>query len=97
MRVPTPDTSMSPDRDRSLSDTAQEIRARRATGDALVACYDRVAAGGFVIVDDYGAIQQCALAVADFRAARGITEAFHTVDWTGVYWRNHRTGRARAR
>ena len=50
-----------------------------------------------MIVDDYGAIQQCALAVADFRAARGITEAFHTVDWTGVYWRNHRTGRARAR
>ena len=58
-----------------------------STRDALVACYDRVVPGGFVIVDDYGAIPQCARAVTDFRAERGITDPIHTVDWTGVYWR----------
>ena len=58
-----------------------------STRDALVACYDRVAPGGFVIVDDYGAIPQCARAVTDFRAERGITDLVHTIDWTGVYWR----------
>jgi O-methyltransferase len=57
-----------------------------STRDALVACYDRVTSGGFVIVDDYGAIPQCARAVTDFRAERGITEAIQTIDWTGVYW-----------
>jgi O-methyltransferase len=58
-----------------------------STRDALVACYDSVVPGGFVIVDDYGAIPQCARAVADFRAARAITDVVHTIDWTGVYWR----------
>ena len=58
-----------------------------STRDALLACYDRVAPGGFVIVDDHGAIPQCARAVADFRAERGVTDALHTIDWTGVYWR----------
>ncbi len=41
----------------------------------------------FVIVDDHGAIPQCARAVADFRAEQGITDALHTIDWTGVHWR----------
>ena len=45
-----------------------------STRDALLACYDRVTPGGFVIVDDYGAIPQCARAVTDFRAERGITD-----------------------
>jgi O-methyltransferase len=58
-----------------------------STRDALHACYDHVAPGGFVIVDDYGAIPQCARAVADFRAERAITDVVHTIDWTGVYWR----------
>jgi len=58
-----------------------------STRDALVACYDRVAPGGFVIVDDYGAIPQCARAISDFRAERGITDPIHRIDWTGVYWR----------
>jgi O-methyltransferase len=57
-----------------------------STRDALLACYDRVTPGGFVIVDDYGAIPQCARAIADFRAERGITDTIHAIDWTGVYW-----------
>ena len=58
-----------------------------STRDALHSCYDHVAPGGFVIVDDYGAIPQCARAVADFRAERSITDVVRKIDWTGVYWR----------
>jgi O-methyltransferase len=41
---------------------------------ALESLYDRVAPGGFVIVDDYGAIATCRQAMHDFRAARDITD-----------------------
>lgn len=54
---------------------------------ALTSLYDKVSAGGFVIIDDYWAIEACARAVEDFRAARGIAEPLEKVDWTGVYWR----------
>ena len=46
--------------------------------------------GGFVIVDDYGNIEACRQAVHDFRAARGITDPIHPIDWGGVYWRRSR-------
>jgi O-methyltransferase len=55
--------------------------------DALQALYDKVARGGYVIVDDFGAMPQCARAVLDFRAARGIAEPMQKIDWTGVFWR----------
>jgi len=58
-----------------------------STIDALNALYDKVSPGGFVIVDDYGALPQCKQAVTDFREGRGITEAIQEVDWTGAYWR----------
>jgi macrocin-O-methyltransferase TylF-like protien/glycosyl transferase family 2 len=58
-----------------------------STMDTLQSLYDRVAKGGFVIVDDYGALPQCQRAVVDFRAARGITAPLRTIDWTGVSWR----------
>ena len=58
-----------------------------STMDALTSLYDKVASGGFVIIDDYGGIPQCARAVKDFRAAHSITEPIEKIDWTGVYWR----------
>ncbi len=58
-----------------------------STMDALEPLYDKVSPGGFVIVDDYGAVPACAQAVHDFRDARGITDEIHKVDWTGAYWR----------
>jgi hypothetical protein len=58
-----------------------------STMDALEPLYDKVSPGGFVIVDDYGAVPACAQAIHDFRDARGITEEIHKVDWTGAYWR----------
>lgn len=41
--------------------------------EALVALYHKVSTGGFVIIDDYGAVPGCRQAVDDFRASRGIT------------------------
>jgi O-methyltransferase len=54
---------------------------------ALESLYPDLSPGGFVIVDDYGGIAQCQQAVNDFRAAHGITEELHEIDWTGVWWR----------
>ena len=57
-----------------------------STMDALV-LYDRVSPGGYVIVDDYGAVDACRRAIDDFRRARSISEPLVEVDWTCVYWR----------
>jgi O-methyltransferase len=54
---------------------------------ALESLYPDLSPGGFVIIDDYGAIPQCREAVADFRAANGIDAEIREVDWTGAYWR----------
>jgi hypothetical protein len=54
---------------------------------ALTHLYPKVSPGGFVIVDDYGALPNCRLAVEDFRRAMGIVEPIVPVDWTGVFWR----------
>lgn len=59
----------------------------QSTMDALVALEPKVSPGGFVIVDDYGGWPPCKAAVEDYRAAQGITEPIHTVDWTGAWWR----------
>jgi O-methyltransferase len=58
-----------------------------STMDALTALYPKLAPNGFCIVDDYGAIDACKQAVADYRAAHGITAEIHMIDWTGAYWR----------
>lgn len=54
---------------------------------ALRALYPKVADGGYVIVDDYGAIEGCRQAVVDFCAEQDIAPELHWIDWTGVYWR----------
>jgi O-methyltransferase len=58
-----------------------------STMDALQALYDKVSVGGFVIVDDYGAVPACAKAIHDFRDTHGITDALEPIDWAGVFWR----------
>lgn len=72
----------------------EQLAVLRADGDMYGSTMDilrsmepRVAPGGFVIIDDYGAIEQCRRAVEDYRAEAGIAEEIHEVDWTGVYWR----------
>jgi len=54
---------------------------------ALDALYPKLSVGGYVIVDDYGAIPACRQAVSDFRLENGVEEPIHSIDWTGVYWR----------
>ena len=57
-----------------------------STMDALVPLYPKISKGGFIIIDDYGAIPACAKAVHDYRDKHGITDEIHQVDWSGVYW-----------
>jgi hypothetical protein len=57
-----------------------------STMDALMALYHKVSPGGFVIVDDYGAVPACRAAVTDFRAAHGVTAPIHDIDGLGVFW-----------
>lgn len=57
-----------------------------STMDALTALYPKLSVGGYVIVDDYGALETCRRAVHDFREANGIGEPIEEVDWTGAYW-----------
>ena len=48
--------------------------------------YDKVSAGGYVIIDDYGALSPAKKAVDDFRKARGITDELKPIDWSGYFW-----------
>ena len=58
-----------------------------ATWLTLEALYPSLAVGGYLIVDDYGAFDECRAAVDEFRARHGIEEPIERVDWTCVKWR----------
>jgi O-methyltransferase len=58
-----------------------------ATWTTLQALYPGLSAGGYVIVDDYGALEECRRAVDEFRAHHGIEDPIENVDWTCVHWR----------
>lgn len=62
---------------------------------ALESLYPRLSVGGWLIVDDYGALLPCRRAVHDYRAANGIVDPIIAVDWTEVRWR--RSGNDRVR
>lgn len=54
---------------------------------ALESLYPKLTLGGYLIVDDYGALEACRQAVHDFREQYRITEPIRQIDWTGIYWR----------
>jgi hypothetical protein len=58
--------------------------------DALVALYDKLSPGGFVVVDDYYYFAPCAKAIDDFRQRRGIDAPLQRIDWNGAYWQKPR-------
>lgn len=58
-----------------------------STMDGLVNLYPKLSVGGYIIVDDYGAVRGCKRAVEDFRRANGIQDEIKEVDWTCVYWK----------
>jgi O-methyltransferase len=54
---------------------------------ALRALYPKLAAGGYLLVDRYHALESCRAAVDDFRREFGIREPLVEIDWAGVCWR----------
>jgi O-methyltransferase len=56
----------------------------------LDALYPKLSAGGYVIIDDYGAAPACRQATEDFRREHRIGSPLREIDWTGVYWQRGR-------
>lgn len=57
-----------------------------STAVALHNLYPKLSPGGYVIIDDYGALASCRQAVADFRNEFSIDAELRQIDWTGVFW-----------
>lgn len=75
----------------------EQLAVARLDGDmyestiqALDALYHRISPGGYVIIDDFGAVPACREAVEDFRRDHDIQAELVEIDWTGVYWRKDR-------
>jgi O-methyltransferase len=64
-----------------------DVDTYEATLLALESLYPGLAVGGYVVVDDYRALEPCRRAVDEFRARHGLTEPLEDVDWTCVRWR----------
>jgi O-methyltransferase len=60
-----------------------------STMTAMEALYPKLQPGGFLIVDDYGALKGCKQAIEDYRARYSISEPIENIDWSGAYWRKH--------
>lgn len=61
-----------------------------STMDGLKNLYPKLSIGGYIIIDDYGAIPACAKAVNDYREQNGITEEIKEIDWSGRYWKREK-------
>jgi O-methyltransferase len=57
-----------------------------STMSALTNLYDRLSPGGFVVIDDYGGLRNCAKAVHDFLDQRGLQVEIQPVDESCVWW-----------
>jgi hypothetical protein len=57
-----------------------------STMSALVNLYDRVSPAGFIVIDDYGALRNCARAVHDFLDQRSLRADIQPIDETGFWW-----------
>lgn len=57
-----------------------------STIQAIEALYPQLSDGGYLIVDDYGAVEGCQRAIHDYRKAHGINDQMYQIDWTGVWW-----------
>ena len=81
-------------RDTLPSAPVSQLAILRVDGDmyestivALRSLYSKLSPGGYVIIDDYGALASCRQAVTDFRNEAGIKAELQPIDWTGVFWR----------
>ena len=59
-----------------------------STMDAIKALYHKVSPGGYVIVDDYHAVEGCKQAIHDYLDAHASDETveINEIDGTGVFW-----------
>jgi hypothetical protein len=57
-----------------------------STTDALNNLYDCVSPSGFVVIDDYGGLRNCAKAVHDFLDRRGLQVEIQPIDESCVWW-----------
>ena len=58
-----------------------------STMDTLDSLYPKLEDGGFVIIDDYNALDCAKSAVHDYRIRNNITEKIIMVGWSCAYWR----------
>jgi O-methyltransferase len=58
-----------------------------STMDAISSLYPKLSKGGFLIIDDYGAVEACRKAIADYRAQHDINDAILQTDSHEFYWR----------
>jgi O-methyltransferase len=58
-----------------------------STMQALDHLYDKVAANGWIVIDDYELVPACKAAVDDFLAARSVTPDLFPIDGVGVFFR----------
>ena len=61
-----------------------------STMDGLKHLYPKLSTGGYLIVDDYGAVPGCRKAVEDYRREHAISEPIQVIDWGGVFWQRAR-------
>ena len=64
-----------------------------STRDAIERLEPLVSSGGIIYVDDYGSFRGCALAIDEYRTAKGITARLHPLaagphhKFQGLWWR----------
>lgn len=58
-----------------------------STMDALINLYPKLSIGGYIIIDDFGAMQPCAQAVEDYRKTHNITDHLETAGWSIRFWK----------
>ena len=58
-----------------------------STYQSLKYLYPKLSVGGYCIKDDYS-LNNCKMAVNDFRNKYDIRAELHEIDWTGCFWRN---------
>jgi len=57
-----------------------------STISALASLYDQVSPSGFIVVDDYGGLRNCAMAVHDFLDRRGLRVQIQSAGPSCVWW-----------
>jgi hypothetical protein len=81
-------------RDRRWSIVRIDGDTYESTWVALESLYPGLSAGGYLVLDDYGLIEECRQAVDDFRREHGITEPIEEIDLSGARWRRADAPRA---